>query len=125
MAASVTTGEVSELLSELGLTIPTVLLDPIICQVDKTVECMEAHGYDDCTQKMIMLYACSLMAASSGARRLKSQHAPSGASRSFDYDANAGDLNRLSLALAQLDTAGCTKGLPISVQTVGFFRVVG
>jgi hypothetical protein len=70
------------------------------------------------------MYAAALMATSSGARRIKSQGAPSGASRSFDYGDDS--ITWLRDSLARLDTSGCTSELPISAgNSVGLFMVVG
>jgi len=92
--------------------------------VNKIIPCMVGAGYDECTQQLIMLYAAALMSASSGARRLKSQGAPSGASRSFEYGEDS--ITWLSDSLARLDTSGCTGELPISAgNSVGLFMVVG
>lgn len=124
MAAQVTPADVKSLLTELGYTIPDALLTPILCSVSKIDECLNGAGYDDCTQTLIKLYAAALVSASSGARRIKSQSAPSGASQSFDYGEDSTKWLRDSLA--QLDTAGCTASLPISAGTnVGFFMVLG
>lgn len=124
MAAQVTPAEVKSLLTELGFAIPDALLTPILCSIDKIDECIDGAGYDDCTQKLIKLYAAALMSASSGARRIKSQSAPSGASQSFDYGEDSTKWLRDSLSA--LDKAGCTASLPISAGTnVGFFMVAG
>lgn len=124
MAAQITAEDVKSLLAELGYTIPSALLTPILCAVDKIDACLDGAGYDDCTQTLIKLYAAALMSASSGARRLKSQGAPSGASRSFDYSDDGVEDLRTALSLA--DTSGCTDALPISAGSrVGFFMVVG
>ena len=124
MAAQITPAEVKSLLTELGYTIPAALLMPILCNVNKIDECMDGANYDDCTQTLIKLYAAALMSASSGARRIKSQGAPSGASQSFDYGEDSTKWLRDSLSA--LDKAGCTASLPISAgSNVGFFMVVG
>jgi len=124
MAAQITPAEVKSLLTELGYTIPDALLTPILCSVGKIDACLDGAGYDDCTKTLIKLYAAALMSASSGARRIKSQGAPSGASRSFDYGEDSTIWLRQSLS--DLDTAGCTASLPISAgASVGFFMVAG
>lgn len=124
MADPITPADVQQFLSELGYAIPGSLLDPILCLVNKIIPCLEGAGYDDCTSKLILMYAAALMATSSGARRIKSQGAPSGASRSFDYGEDSTVWLRDSLA--QLDTSGCTGELPISAgNSVGLFMVVG
>lgn len=124
MAAQITPADVKSLLTELGYTIPDALLTPILCSVNKIDDCLDGAGYDECTQTLIKLYAASLMSASSGARRIKSQGTPSGASRSFEYGEDSTTWLRDSLST--LDTAGCTASLPISAgANVGFFMVVG
>lgn len=85
MADPITAADVQAFLGELGYSIPAALLDPILCVVNKIIPCLDGAGYDECTAKLILMYAAALMATSSGARRIKSQGAPSGASRSFDY----------------------------------------
>ncbi|MEG0868195.1 MAG: hypothetical protein RSD49_06940 [Hafnia sp.] len=124
MATPVTADDVKGFLSELGYAIPDALLTPILCVVNKIIPCLEGAGYDECTAKLILMYAAALMATSSGARRIKSQGAPSGASRSFDYGDDG--ITWLRNSLSQLDTSGCAGELPISAgNTVGFFDVVG
>lgn len=124
MAAQITPADVKALLTELGYTIPDVLLTPILCSINKIDECLDGADYDECTQTLIKLYAASLMSASSGARRLKSQGSPSGSSRSFDYGEDS--IKWVRDSLSSLDTSGCTSGLPISAgSNVGFFMVVG
>lgn len=124
MATPVTADDVKGFLSELGYAIPDALLTPILCVVNKIIPCLEGAGYDYCTAQLILMYAAALMATSSGARRIKSQGAPSGANRSFEYGDDS--ITWLRNSLSQLDTSGCTGELPISAgSTVGFFDVVG
>nr|WP_310616688.1 hypothetical protein [Pantoea cypripedii] len=124
MAAQITAEDVKSLLTELGYTIPDVLLTPILDEVNGIDACLEGAGYSTSAQTLIKLYAAALMSASSGARRIKSQGAPSGASRSFDYRDDG--LSDLRTALSLADTSGCTASLPISAgQSAGFFMVVG
>jgi hypothetical protein len=124
MVAPITAADVKAFLAELGYSIPDALLTPILCRVNSIIECMDGAGYDDCTQQLILLYAAALMSASSGARRIKSQGAPNGASRSFDY--GDGSIAWLRDSLSSLDTNGCTEVLPITAgNSVGFFDVVG
>lgn len=124
MATPVTADDVKGFLSELGYAIPDALLTPILCVVNKVIPCLEGASYDECTAKLILMYAAALMATSSGARRIKSQGAPSGASRSFEYGDDS--ITWLRDSLARLDTSGCTGELPISAgNSVGLFMVVG
>ena len=124
MATPITAEDVKGFLAELGYTIPDSLLEPILCLVNKIIPCLEGAGYDECTSKLILMYAAALMATSSGARRIKSQGAPSGASRSFEYGEDS--VTWLRESLEKLDTSGCTDELPISAgNSVGLFLVVG
>ncbi|EPQ1034082.1 DUF7370 family protein [Enterobacter asburiae] len=124
MVNPITAADVQQFLGELGYSIPGALLDPILCVVNKIIPCLEGAGYDECSAKLILMYAAALMATSSGARRIKSQGAPSGASRSFEYGDDS--ITWLRNSLSQLDTSGCTGELPISAgNTIGFFDVVG
>jgi hypothetical protein len=124
MAAQIPASDVKALLAELGYAIPDAVLNLLFCQLEKIQDCLDSAGYDECTQQLIQLYAMCLMSASSGARKIKSQGAPSGASRSFDYGEDG--LTQLREALRVIDSAGCTAALPITVSPpVGLFMVVG
>jgi hypothetical protein len=124
MADPIAAADVQQFLGELGYAIPGALLAPILCMVNKIIPCLNGAGYDDCSAKLILMYAAALMATSSGARRLKSQGAPSGASRSFEYGEDS--ITWLRDSLARLDTSGCSSELPISAgNSVGLFMVVG
>ena len=67
MADPITAADVQAFLGELGYSIPGALLDPILCVVNKIIPCLDGAGYDDCTAKLILMYAAALMATSSGA----------------------------------------------------------
>ena len=122
MATPLTPEEIKGFLAELGYAIPDALLTPILCVVNKIIPCLDGAGYDECTAKLILMSAAALMATSS-ARRIKSQGAPSGASRSFEYGDDS--ITWLRDSLARLDTSGCTGELPISAGNgVGLFMVV-
>ena len=123
MAAQITAAQVKQQLSALGYSIPDFMIDAYLCKLDGIRQCLEASDYDDCDLMLIQVYAVTLMAITAFSQRIKSQSAPSGASRSFDY---SGDIKTMRNTLTALDTAGCTAGLPIDVGTsVGFFDVVG
>ncbi|MCT4709499.1 hypothetical protein MUA04_04755 [Enterobacteriaceae bacterium H11S18] len=119
----ITAEQVKQQLSALGYTIPEFMIDAYLCKLDSIQECLEAAGYDDCDVVLIQVYAVTLMALTAYSQRIKSQSAPSGASRSFDY---SGDVTSMRNSLSALDTAGCTESLPIDVgSSVGLFMVVG
>lgn len=121
--AQITAAQVKQQLSALGYTIPDFMIDAYLCKLEGISRCLEAAGYDECDMMLIQMYAVTLMAITAYSQRIKSQSAPSGASRSFDY---SGDVKTMRDSLAALDTAGCTGSLPIDVgSSVGFFDVVG
>ncbi|MBF4176839.1 DUF7370 family protein [Lelliottia nimipressuralis] len=119
----ITAEQVKQQLSALGYSIPEFMIDAYLCKLDSIQECLEASGYDECDVILIQVYAVTLMALTAYSQRIKSQSAPSGASRSFEY---SGDVTSMRDALLALDTSGCTSALPIDVGcSVGFFDVVG
>lgn len=121
--AQITAAQVKQQLSALGYTIPDFMIDAYLCKLESISQCLEAAGYDEYDMMLIQMYAVTLMAITAYSQRIKSQSAPSGASRSFDY---TGDVKTMRDTLAALDTAGCTGSLPIDVgSSVGFFDVVG
>lgn len=123
MAEQITAAQVKQQLSALGYSVPDFLIEAYLCKLGSISMCLEAAGYDECDMVLIQLYAVTLMAITASSQRIKSQSAPSGASRSFDY---SGDVKTMRNALSALDTSGCTDLLPIDVGTsVGFFDVVG
>lgn len=70
---------------------------------------MIAAGYSESDQILIQCMAVAIIAASGAPRRVSSQGAPSGASRSFKYSDK--DLSALRRTLAALDTAGTVTAL--------------
>ncbi|EAC0655359.1 hypothetical protein ABP79_23330 [Salmonella enterica subsp. enterica] len=120
----ITAEQVKQQLSALGYTsVPDFMIDAYLCKIASIEPCLIGAGYDDCDMVLIQVYAVTLMVLTAYTQRIKSQSAPSGASRSFDYGDNVLNLRD---ALLALDTSGCTSGLPIDVgQRVGLFLVVG
>jgi hypothetical protein len=87
----------------LGVTVPDFVVAAAVEQVEAAEPAMEAAGYSEATMTLIQSMAVAIVAAPAS-RQLKSQHAPSGASRSFDYDKDI--WTRLRRTIAALDTAG-------------------
>lgn len=123
MAAQITLEDVKPLMAELGFTVPDAVLLLLIEQVSAASECMDGAGYSEGLQKLLLIYAATRLAALSGARKIASQSAPSGASRSFTYDSAGTD--HLYSQILSWDKNGCLGGLPLSGSSVGFFDVVG
>lgn len=122
MAAQITLDDVKPLMAELGFTVPDAVLQLLIEQVSATSACMDGAGYSESLQKLMLIYAAARLAALSGARKLSSESAPSGASRSFTYDSAGTD--HLYSQLRAWDKNGCLSGLPVSGNTVGLFMTV-
>lgn len=106
-----TVDEAREYLAELGLALPLGLLTCLVGTLSKPDACMIGAGYDECTQNLIRYYLLGLLAIGNGARRIKSQTAPSGASRSFEYGTVQDQRAGLLANLRALDTSGCTAGM--------------
>lgn len=88
----------------LGVSVPAFLLASAIGKVAVAEQRMIDAGYDEHTRTMVQCIAVALVAAAGDPRRLGSQGAPSGASRSFRY--KDGDLSALRRSLLALDPAG-------------------
>jgi len=93
----------------LGVALPSFLVAAALEDVEGVEPAMQAAGYSEAAQTRIQCMAVALVAAAGAPRRLNSQGAPSGASRSFKYADR--DLTALRRALAALDTAGTTAAL--------------
>ncbi|WP_392565812.1 hypothetical protein RHO15_09620 [Utexia brackfieldae] len=116
-----TLDDVKKSLALMGYVAPDFILVSLIAIVSKIDDCMNAAGYDEATQNLIKLYAVMLMLSSSDIRKVSSESAPSGASRSYKYFDDCRD-NLLSL-INKLDTHECTSALPISSGALGQFKV--
>lgn len=88
----------------LGVSVPSFFVDAAITKVSAYEADLIAAGYSSSDQVLIECMAVSIIAASGAPRRIQSQGAPSGASRSFTNDAKA--LSALRRSLAALDTLG-------------------
>lgn len=93
----------------LGVGVPSFIVDAAVAKVAAVEQVMIDAGYSDADQVLIQCMAVSIIAAGGAPRRLQSQGAPSGASRSFKNDDGA--LSALRRSLAALDTAGVTVGI--------------
>ena len=92
-----------------GISVPDYLLSAAVERVESAETAMIDAGYDDAKQILVQSMAVALVAAQGDPRRVQSQGAPSGASRSFKY--RDSDLSALRRALAALDTAGTVSGI--------------
>lgn len=88
----------------LGISVPSFVLAAAVEKVEAVEPDMAAAGYSDADQALIQTFAVAIIAAAGAPRRINSQGAPSGASRSFKNDDEA--LSALRRSLEALDTAG-------------------
>lgn len=123
MAVQITAGNVNQMLSELGYSVPGLILDAILKKVNAISDCLVAHDYSDADQLLILIYSACLLAQMQGTRKIASQSAPSGASRSFKYDDEG--FKAMHSLLRSLDVHGCTECLGISHSNKPLFLVVG
>jgi hypothetical protein len=93
----------------LGIAVPDFIVDAAVAKVATAEAAMAAAGYSAQTQLLVQTYAVALIAAAGAPRRIQSQGAPSGASRSFKTQDDA--LTQLRRSLAGLDTAGTVTAL--------------
>lgn len=104
-APMISTTQAAQYLDQmLGIGAPAFLIDAACEVIEGAEPAMLAAGYSDAQCTEIQCIAVALRVAGNGARRVSSQGAPSGASRSFAYGAE--DLSRLRRSLLSLDTAG-------------------
>jgi len=91
----------------LGVGVPDFLIDAAVAKVATVEAAMAVYSASD--QILIQCMAVAIIAASGAPRRIQSQGAASGASRSFKYVDK--DLSALRRALAALDTSGIVSDL--------------
>ena len=109
MASQLTSEQAQEFLKELGYSLPSFVVDAILCRVNVIDDCLDGVGYDDCSVMLIKSYSFGLIALSSGARRIKSQ-AAGDVSRSFDYGQGSAYTQLLN-NLKAVDTSGCADAI--------------
>lgn len=88
----------------LGVSVPVFIVEAAVAKVATAEPAMVAAGYSAMDQILIQSMAVAIVASAGAPRRIASQGAASGASRSFkNFDAS---LTALRRSLAALDTAG-------------------
>ena len=100
-----TNGDVIEYLDMvLGIKVPESVVTLAVGKVSAHEASLVSAGYSSNDQALIALYSAVIISAAGAPRRIQSQSAPSGASRSFKNDDKA--LSQLRQSLRALDTAG-------------------
>lgn len=88
----------------LGIAVPDFIVDAAVAEVAAAETAMDAASYSATKKVLVQSMAVAIKASAGSARRIQSQGAPSGASRSFKNIDNA--LTLMRRELAALDTAG-------------------
>ena len=106
----ITSAQASQYLDQaLGVSVPAFIVEAAVAKVAVAEPKMIAAGYSAMDQILIQSMAVALIASAGAPRRIASQGAASGASRSFkNFDASLTALRRSLLAL---DTAGTVADL--------------
>lgn len=95
--------------ASLGVTLPSFIVQAAADEVAALETAMVDAGYSATKRTMVQSMAVAILAAAGDPKRLQSQGAPSGASRSFKHSDKA--LSALRRSLAAQDTAGITADL--------------
>ena len=108
----------------LGVSVPVFIVEAAVAKVATAEAAMVAAGYSTMDQILIQSMAVAIVASAGAPRRIASQGAASGASRSFkNFDAS---LTALRRSLAALDTAGTVADLVgVDPEANTLFMVVG
>lgn len=106
----ITSAQASQYLDQaLGVSVPAFIVDAAVSKVAAAEAAMVSAGYSAVDQVLIQCLAVAIIASAGSPRRIASQGAPSGASRSFKNP--DGDLSALRRSLAALDTSGTVTAL--------------
>lgn len=101
----ITSAQATQYLDQmLGVGAPGFLVDSAIADVATYEAALQAAGYTASTVIRIECITVALLVAAGDPKRTSSQHASSGAARSFKF--HDGDLSKLRRSLTALDTSG-------------------
>lgn len=117
----ITTAQLQQYLSQLGVTIPDFMLQAFVDKANGVEACLIGAGMSDADILLVLMYSAAVMSIESGSRRVKSQSAPSGASQSYEYSTTLAQGIRAQIRA--LDTAGCTGEL-LTASSGNFFMVL-
>lgn len=107
----VTIEEIKEYLSGQMIEIPDGMLRRLMAKIDKFSECFEKNGYDENDIYFIYLYLIAMLGLFGADGRIRSQGAPNGASRSFQFGTLGERWKALRSMLLTVDPAGCISSL--------------
>ena len=101
----ITTTQATEYMDQaLGISLPSFLVSAACDKVEAAEPAMQAAGYTEADTILMQSMAVAIVAAGGNPRRVQSQGAPSGASRSFKHADDA--LSQMRRTLSAMDTAG-------------------
>lgn len=107
----VTIEEIEEYLETQQIVLPRSMLERLAARIAKYEECFTLNKYDENDVYFIYMYLLTMFSLFGADGRIRSQGAPNGASRSFEFGKLGERWKALSSMLAQLDPAGCIAGL--------------
>jgi hypothetical protein len=125
MAAVITVEDVK---NGYATTVPDSEIQMLIDIVDGADACLDANSIPEATQKALKIYAVRHMLqlqANAGKGSVRSESAPSGASRSYSGYSGGEGLSSTAYGsmLLQLDTTGCVTGILQNTGSVSFMSV--
>lgn len=122
MAATITTDDVRGY----GITGADAMLADFIAVVAGADDCLDKNRVPEATQRILKINAVGHLATLAAGGQIKSQSAPSGASRSFAAPNGSGiDSTNWGSALRSLDSTGCVARLMQSDKSRPFIAVAG
>lgn len=106
----ITVTQASQYLDQaLGVGVPEFIVEAAVTKVATAEAAMDEAGYSEADKTLVQSMAVAIVATAGAPRRIQSQGAPSGASRSFkNFDDSLSALRR---SLYSLDTAGTVTDL--------------
>lgn len=96
-----------EWLASLGLSIPDMVLQLLVDQINSADECLNANNVPSGTAMLMKFYLLALFGVAQGNKYVTAERAPSGASRSYAFGTLAEGYSKYSTLLRGLDKFGC------------------
>lgn len=111
MSVQISPEQIREQLEIMGFEAPDFAVAAALSVVDSIDKCLDEAGYTEAVITLIKVYSVILILSAADVRKIASEHAPSGASVSYQYFSDG--RKTLLKMLSSLDTNGCTNSLPI------------
>ncbi len=107
----ITEQEAVEFLAAYGASPHSVAITAITEAVLAREDCLREKGLPDSVIKLALLYSFAIFGLNQGSSKIKSQSAPSGASRSFEHQSDAKRIDGLINNLKSLGAYDCFEDL--------------